>query len=86
MFIFVRERFNQPEREADHSPPSSAEVKDASSWRCTWLRPGTTLPFTFYDVACSRLQMPSVKKVCEFVSRVKKRARTDGSANLVVPG
>jgi hypothetical protein len=45
----------QPGREADHSPPSSAEVKEfvepylhtpnTPSWRGAYLSTGTTLPF-----------------------------------------
>jgi hypothetical protein len=46
----------RPGRESDHSPPSSAEVKDCvelylhspnTSWRGTQLSTGTTLPFLF---------------------------------------
>jgi hypothetical protein len=48
----------RPRREADHSPPSSAEVKecvelylhspDTPSWGCAQLITGTTLTFAFY--------------------------------------
>jgi hypothetical protein len=48
----------RPGREADHSPPRSAEVKEwvelylhshiTPSWRGAQLSTGTTLPFTFY--------------------------------------
>jgi hypothetical protein len=47
----------RPGREADHSPPSSAEVKECvelylysrnmSSWRGAWLSTGTTLLLHF---------------------------------------
>jgi hypothetical protein len=54
-------RVKRPGREADHSPPSSAEVKHAWSYTsvpqyvfmaCCLLSIRTTLPFTFYIPNC----------------------------------
>jgi hypothetical protein len=60
----------QPEREADHSPPSTANVKNAwrdtstppnkSSWRGAYLRTGTTLTFTFISFSKGRRYMREV--------------------------
>jgi hypothetical protein len=51
----------RPGREADHSPPSNAKVKEwvelylhspnTPSWRGAWLSTGTTLPYTLVGSA-----------------------------------
>jgi len=53
LFLWVK----QPEREADHSPSSRAEVPylhspNTSSWHGDQLSTGTTLPLPFSYVLC----------------------------------
>jgi hypothetical protein len=46
VYFFDAEK--RPEREADHSPPYSSEIKNKFSWRGSWLSTGTTLPLPIY--------------------------------------